>query len=395
MKFYISLIFISSHFFNLNAQVNYYAINGTIRNVTVGKIFLFSSSFDKNYYGKNDIIDSADIYEGQFKIIRKTNDINAYAYRFVVQSDSLSGVTGLVFIEPKNQIILIDSINEYISPIIQNSNIQNEMKFDYEKFFKSFVKTVNDLDNYSEELYKRYGKEIPSEEYLKFGLREKEIIVTGDSLFFEYAKIHTNSYVTLWKLIERFNSYGYKIEYLSIYNLLSKKIKNTLTAKFLKYNLNNARFLALNNPFPKLKLRDLSYNVINFDVKNYKTKYILIDFWFSNCGPCIREFPKYKKLFKEYRKTGFEIIGISVDSKEDVENWVKMINKNQLNWTQYLDEDGIISKKMNITSFPSNFLIDNRGVIIKKNITPEELEIFLFDLDYKNNFFDKVNLEPY
>ena len=42
-----------------------------------------------------------------------------------------------------------------------------------------------------------------------------------------------------------------------------------------------------------------------------------------------------------------------------------------------LDENGNISKKYSINKFPTNFLLDSEGKIIKRDIPQEELEKFL------------------
>jgi len=46
-------------------------------------------------------------------------------------------------------------------------------------------------------------------------------------------------------------------------------------------------------------------------------------------------------------------------------------------WPQYWDKDGLESKKLSITRFPTNFLLDNLGNIIKKDLSMPELAQFL------------------
>jgi hypothetical protein len=43
----------------------------------------------------------------------------------------------------------------------------------------------------------------------------------------------------------------------------------------------------------------------------------------------------------------------------------------------YLDENGVETAKQNITAFPTTFLIDDKGEVLKYNISSQELKIFL------------------
>lgn len=395
MKNYLLMAVTFIYINNLKSQAFSYTINGEIKNVNDGKIYLISSGFDKKYYGKNHTIDSAKIFDGKFKIQRIIYDNNPYAYRLLVQSDSLNGTTGLVFIEPKSQIVIIDSVNEHVSPIIQNSNIQKEIRFEFDEYFKDIAAMGNDLNNYIMQVYKAYGKDIPKDELLNFSLMKNKILTRGDSLFFLYSLKHNNSYVTLWKLIERFNNLGYNKEYFEIYNSLSNTIKNSRIGKLLLVDLNLAKTLGLGETFPNLGLKNLAGKTIPINIKDLGEKYTLVNFWFSSCAPCISEFPDFKRLYNEYKPQGFKIIGISVDRKHDFNRWKIIINKKSLNWGQYLDEDGNLSKKLGINSFPTNFLLNKKRKIIQKNISLTELDNYLKNKLDLQGVYDKVEIyEP-
>ena len=58
---------------------------------------------------------------------------------------------------------------------------------------------------------------------------------------------------------------------------------------------------------------------------------------------------------------------------QDVVNWKKQIDKNNMLWHQVLDENGAVSKKFNITKFPTNFLLDENGKILKRDVSKIEL----------------------
>jgi alkyl hydroperoxide reductase subunit AhpC len=71
------------------------------------------------------------------------------------------------------------------------------------------------------------------------------------------------------------------------------------------------------------------------------------------------------------------LIGVSTDSEDQIQNWKRVINQNMLPWPQYLDQNRIIAKELSIISWPSNFLIDEKGIIIQRDISPKALELFL------------------
>lgn len=121
------------------------------------------------------------------------------------------------------------------------------------------------------------------------------------------------------------------------------------------------------NPFP---IKNIGTTELG---KLYGKKYMLVNFWFSYCSPCIAEMPFYREVCEKYKISGFEIISISTDRSKDIANWKKQIDKNKMLWSHLLDENGIESRKFNIIKFPTNFLIDENGKIIKRNISKVEL----------------------
>jgi peroxiredoxin len=170
---------------------------------------------------------------------------------------------------------------------------------------------------------------------------------------------------------------GYWPVFDSIYVALSSSIKNTLTAKVLSQRLKSSRTTAIGQMFPSLRLIDIHDQAVSVPV-SYRPKYTLVDFWFSHCGPCLEQFPKLREVFNAYRQKGFDIIGISTDRKADVKTWKKTVKDKQLEWSQYVDLGGkLTTRDLAIRAFPSNFLLDEQGRILKKNLSPVELSQFL------------------
>ena len=112
-----------------------------------------------------------------------------------------------------------------------------------------------------------------------------------------------------------------------------------------------------------------------------RSKYTLIDFWASWCVPCRAQGRELVPLYDTYKSKGFSVIAISLDTKADA--WKKAIEADKYTWTNLCDLKGFdseISKRYGIVAIPRNFLLDNKGAIIAKDLHGKELESKLKEL---------------
>jgi len=131
--------------------------------------------------------------------------------------------------------------------------------------------------------------------------------------------------------------------------------------------------LAVGSKFPDFEEKDLEGKPLA--VANYKGKVVLVDFWATWCGPCVRELPNVLETYEKYHGKGFEIIGISLDKDESALN--SFMKKNKMTWVQYFDGQGWQNKlagKYGVNSIPATYLLDGEGTIIGKNLRGQELE---------------------
>ena len=105
-----------------------------------------------------------------------------------------------------------------------------------------------------------------------------------------------------------------------------------------------------------------------------QNKLVLIDFWASWCGPCIRELPNVVKAYERFHDKGLEIVGVSLD--KDKASWLAAIEQTGQKWPQMSDLKGWDCAGVQIygiQSIPANVLINEQGEIVARDLRGDAL----------------------
>ncbi|MBS7253520.1 TlpA family protein disulfide reductase [Flavobacterium branchiicola] len=153
-----------------------------------------------------------------------------------------------------------------------------------------------------------------------------------------------------------------------------KKTVLILAFLLLTITKSNAQVVGLDvgDIAPEIDLPDTKGN--NVALTSFRGSLVLIDFWASWCGPCIKEQPLLKKLNTTYPDK-LSIYSVSMDTKKPL--WTGAIAKGKLTWTQVSDLQywkSPAALDYMLQSVPLNFLIDKNGIILAKNIHGKALE---------------------
>jgi peroxiredoxin len=113
--------------------------------------------------------------------------------------------------------------------------------------------------------------------------------------------------------------------------------------------------------YPKLSLTTIDGQ--KFDLEQKRSKAILVFFWTSWCGNCRQEMVVLNKFYADYKNKNFEIIGISLDEKNEREKAIRLAQN--LPFTNAIIEDNRNENAINEFGepnlIPTNYLIDKNG----------------------------------
>jgi peroxiredoxin len=104
-------------------------------------------------------------------------------------------------------------------------------------------------------------------------------------------------------------------------------VSNAATVKAARLSANEkAMSDAFDVPLAKLDGTSLK-------LSDYKGKVVVLDFWATNCLPCVKWVPQLAKFYDRYRDRGLEIVGLTSDEKSDQKVVEDFIKKWGLNYT--------------------------------------------------------------
>jgi len=106
-----------------------------------------------------------------------------------------------------------------------------------------------------------------------------------------------------------------------------------------------------------------------------KSELLLLDFWASTCAPCRKENANIRKAYDLFQGKGFDVLGVSTDVRK--EQWLAAIEQDGLIWTNLCSlekwNENEVVKSYALRQVSQNFLLDNTGKIIAKDLRGENL----------------------
>ena len=311
--------------------------------------------------GKYVKLDSAVVIKGEFTLKGRVD----YPKMVMIMAKDKRKATTF-FIE-NSKITMTGQLDSLYNAKFTGSKTQDE--------YVAYQASLKPFNDRNDKLYQEYKTAETAGDKPKMAELEKtsEQIYNDETAFTkEFIKGHPSSYVVP-SLLSSISTDLETNDMESLLNALDTNLAKVQIIKDLNERVVVMKTVAVGQKAPDFTLNDVNGNPVSLSSK-IGSKLLLIDFWAAWCGPCRAENPNVVKVYKEFNKKGFSVFGVSLDrTKED---WVQAIAKDNLTWTHVSDLQywaSAAAKLYAVGAIPANFLLDEKGIIIGKNLRGEDL----------------------
>lgn len=329
----------------------------------------YTASDGKNVYlyymnGQEEKVDSAKIADGSFVF---TGELGTQVQQVAVAMKPMNQVRSYndmarFYLEPGNSNLIID-VNNFSKIRTYGSKVQAEK----DRFEAANKEIFDEMDKLNEE-YERTHDE---------SLREKMIEVRQKirKLQVEYAKANPKSYLVPEMIYVDAESMPFEdLEYIC--QNMTDLAKSSQMGKIVLDT-----YEGLKNNRPGCEAFAFSSKDVQtgktVDLKQFRGKYVLVDFWATWCVPCRKSNPHVLEIYNKYHKKGLEVVFVA-DDDNNVPKLKEAIKKDGLQKMHHIlrglkmisrgnyDRTNDISDKYGVHSIPTKYLIDPEGKIVGK-----------------------------
>lgn len=206
-----------------------------------------------------------------------------------------------------------------------------------------------------------------TEEYKAYEEKEKYCFQAFDSVLNATLSANRN---TIWGPIALLAQLSYlSPEHREVYDSFTDSIKNTFHGRMIAEEL-----YPVGRPgdkMPDFKATTINGEQTSLTALSGDKRYIILDFWASWCGPCRREIPNLKEIYRKHAADGFDIVSVSIDSDDDL--WRKAVADEGLTWVNIRDNDRSIAELYKVSAVPTMYIVDTDGHLVAENLHGEEL----------------------
>ena len=357
------------------ALENQYQVTGTVKGIENGKKLFIELQGEMGQQPVSK--DTAIVENGKFEFKGDFNDIEIAILK------PEGAMQGLPFILEKGKIEI-----EFNNDSIQKSKIggtYNNQK--YQEFNeksaligKKIMQFQTDNNDKLKAAQQAQDTVVMNQLMKDYKAIQEETQKNMKDSYVDFIKSNPKAYISTLLLENMLMSNTLTVDEVSeYYEKLDKSLLETKPVKNIKKTLDAATAITIGKKAPEFSAPSPEGTPIS--LKESLGKVTIIDFWASWCKPCRIENPNVVALYNELHEKGLNIIGVSLD--KDAESWKKAITDDGLVWShvsnlQFWQDP--IAGQYNVKSIPATFILDEKGIIVAKDLRGDALKAKVYEL---------------
>lgn len=117
-------------------------------------------------------------------------------------------------------------------------------------------------------------------------------------------------------------------------------------------------FVGYAQKLPNVTLKDLDGKSVNMSKYNNSDKPIIVSFWATWCGPCVKELTAINEVYASWQKeTGVELVAVSIDDSRTKARVRPQVKGKSWKYTVVLDENQELKRALNVGNVPYTMVL--------------------------------------
>jgi thiol-disulfide isomerase/thioredoxin len=345
----------------------------------------------RNYLKENSCSDA-------FRIWREKSNQNEYYKELMRYSWNRFGKgseKSMSYMDPYFSFIDSINLNDSIAPICYNymffsGELYNKLNY-RDSIFCNFLKKGLSNKGAGEKLRNKHPEltagEIGSELFKLSFNKQFNVILSKEQTRFRDLR--------LTMLLSDYMRARHYVGIDHIFNSIKTEIKykpylNAITEHYNNFKKKEEAFK--NTPISVMKSSGKGDELLKEIVQKHKNRVIVLDFWYTGCGACRRDFESMKTIKKDLVSEDVDFVYLCYSSTEN--DWKNVLKEFNIKGDHYLltsEQVSCFSKLFDISSAPRYILINKEGRIVNSNFRPPmEANGYLNAL--KNNLMKQVKI---
>jgi peroxiredoxin len=118
---------------------------------------------------------------------------------------------------------------------------------------------------------------------------------------------------------------------------------------------------------PDFTVQDASDGV--WSLSDFRGKPVVLNFWSSNCPPCMAEMPLFQEYWEKYgEEVQFMIVNLTDGYNDTFASAMKVVQEENYTFPVFFDTNVEGASAYSIYSIPMTFFIDENGVIVSEHL---------------------------